>query len=135
MNKARASEVATQPAGNLESLLRLILDGKVNVAQAKIDQLPVSDDEFTNGYRDALKGIANSLRANDRRNFVYRLKKDRPFLKNEIARLRETEASHLCTEWDLGYFKCWTSYLQGLLSRPLPGIEEKAVEQHPEEQE
>ena len=120
---------------NLESLLHLILDGKVNVAEAKIDEVPVSEDEFTNGYRDALKGIANSIKVNDHRSFVHRLKKDRAFLKNEIARLRETEASHLCTEWDLGYFKCWTSYLQGLLSRPLPSVEEKAVEQHPEEQE
>lgn len=135
MNKAHAPEAAAQHAGNLENLLHLILEGKVDVAEARVDQLPVSEDEFTNGYRDALKGIMNSLKANDPRSFVHRLKKDRAFLKNEIARLRETEASHLCTEWDLGYFKCWTSYLQGLLSGPLPSVEEKTVEQRPEEQD
>jgi len=135
MSKARASGVATRQTNDLENVLHLVLDGKVNAAEAKIDQLPVSQDEFVNGYRDALRGIVNSLKANDRRSFVHRLKRDREFLKNEIARLRETEASHLCTEWDLGYFKCWTSYLQGLLSRPLPAVEEKAVEQSPEEKD
>jgi len=128
MNKARLSAATTQQATDLEVILRLIMDGKVNVAESKIDRLPVSEDEFTNGYRDALRGIINSLKTNDHRSFVHRLKRDKGFLRNEIARLRETEASHLCTEWDLGYFKCWVSYLQGLLTIPLPSVKEETVE-------
>jgi hypothetical protein len=128
MRKARVSAATTQQATGLEAILRIIMDGKVNIAESKIDQLPVSNDEFTNGYRDALRGIVNSLKTNDHRSFVHRLKKDKGFLKNEIARLRETEASHLCTEWDLGYFKCWVSYLQGLLTKPLQTVKEETVE-------
>ena len=128
MRKARVSAATTQQATGLEAILRIIMDGKVNSAESKIDQLPVSNDEFTNGYRDALRGIVNSLKTNDHRSFVHRLKKDKGFLKNEIARLRETEASHLCTEWDLGYFKCWVSYLQGLLTKPLQTVKEETVE-------
>jgi len=128
MNKARVSVATAQQATDLEAILRLVMDGKVNVAESKIDRLPVSEDEFTNGYRDALRGIINSLKTNDHKNFVHRLKRDQGFLRNEIARLRETEASHLCTEWDLGYFKCWVSYLQGLLTRPLPSVKEETVE-------
>jgi hypothetical protein len=128
MRKARVSAATTQQATGLEAILRIVMDGKVNIAESKIDQLPVSNDEFTNGYRDALRGIVNSLKTNDHRSFVHRLKKDKGFLKNEIARLRETEASHLCTEWDLGYFKCWVSYLQGLLTKPLQTVKEETVE-------
>jgi hypothetical protein len=128
MRKARVSAATTQQATGLEAILRIIMDGKVNIAESKIDQLPVSNDEFTNGYRDALRGIVNSLKTNDHRSFVHRLRKDKGFLKNEIARLRETEASHLCTEWDLGYFKCWVSYLQGLLTKPLQTVKEETVE-------
>jgi hypothetical protein len=128
MRKARVSAATTQQANGLEAILRIIMDGKVNIAESKIDQLPVSNDEFTNGYRDALRGIVNSLKTNDHRSFVHRLRKDKGFLKNEIARLRETEASHLCTEWDLGYFKCWVSYLQGLLTKPLQTVKEETVE-------
>lgn len=128
MRKARVSAATTQQANGLEAILRIVMDGKVNIAESKIDQLPVSNDEFTNGYRDALRGIVNSLKTNDHRSFVHRLRKDKGFLKNEIARLRETEASHLCTEWDLGYFKCWVSYLQGLLTKPLQTVKEETVE-------
>jgi len=67
------------------------------------------------GYRDALQGIVNSLNSQDRKSFVFRLSGDAQFLRNELTRLKETEEAHLCTEWDLGYFKCWTSYLEGLL--------------------
>jgi hypothetical protein len=128
MRKVRVTAATTQQATGLEAILHIVMDGKVNIAESKIDQLPVSDDEFTNGYRDALRGIVNSLKTNDHRSFVHRLRKDKGFLKNEIARLRETEASHLCTEWDLGYFKCWVSYLQGLLTKPLPTVKEETVE-------
>lgn len=128
MRKARVSAATTQQATGLEAILHIVMDGKVNIAESKIDQLPVSDDEFTNGYRDALRGIVNSLKTNDHRSFVHRLRRDKGFLKNEIARLRETEASHLCTEWDLGYFKCWVSYLQGLLTKPLQTVKEETVE-------
>ena len=128
MRKVRVTAATTQQATGLEAILHIVMDGKVNIAESKIDQLPVSDDEFTNGYRDALRGIVNSLKTNDHRSFVHRLRRDKGFLKNEIARLRETEASHLCTEWDLGYFKCWVSYLQGLLTKPLPTVKEETVE-------
>ncbi len=131
MKKARISATTAQQTTGLEAILRTVLDGKVGVAESKMDQLAVSDDEFANGYRDALRGIVNSLKTNDRRSFVYRLRKDKGLLRNEIARLRETEASHLCTEWDLGYFKCWVSYLQGLLSKPLsdlPVVKEETVD-------
>jgi len=128
MGRTRASEVVTQQVNELEGILRLISDGKTSAAEAGLNQLPASEDEFTNGFKDALRGILNSLKANDRKSFVHRLRKDKEFLKNEIARLRETEASHLCTEWDLGYFKCWTSYLQGLLNMPSASVEEEAVE-------
>jgi len=133
MSKTRATQPATQQVTALEEVLRLILDGETKGAEAKLDQVPISDDEFTNGYKDALRGILNSLKSGDHRSFVLRLKKDRKFLRNEIARLKETEASHLCTEWDLGYFKCWTSYLQGFLNRPSADVEEKAVQERPEE--
>jgi len=109
----RKQEVTLLP--KLESSLSHLLGGDLKKAESVLSKLDVTEDEYVKGYRDALQGIVNSLNSQDRKSFVFRLSGDAQFLRNELTRLKETEEAHLCTEWDLGYFKCWTSYLEGLL--------------------
>ena len=109
----RKQEAALLP--KLESSLSHLLEGDLKRAESVLSKIDVTEDEYLKGYRDALKGIVNSLNSQDRKSFVFRLSGDPQFLRNELTRLKDTEEAHLCTEWDLGYFKCWTSYLEGLL--------------------
>ncbi len=99
----------------LESSLSYVLKGDLKKAEAILSKTNPNEDEYVNGYRDALRGLLNSLNSQDKKSFVFRLTNDPQFLKNELGRLKDSEESHLCTEWDLGYFKCWTAYLEGLI--------------------
>jgi len=118
MSKRVRKKQGTTVLQKLESSLSYILQGNLKKAEAVLSEAKTTEDEYVMGYKDALQGLLDSLNSKDTKSFVFRLKKDPQFLRNELERLKESEASHLCTEWDLGYFKCWTSYLQGLLQIP-----------------
>lgn len=111
---------------NLESSLSYVLQGDVKRAEQTLNEVRIEEDEFARGYRDALKGLLKSLTFKDGRDFIFRLKGDPRLLRNELSRLKESVASHLCTEYDLGYFKCWTSYLEGLMQLSV-NVEKKSV--------
>jgi len=70
-----------------------------------------SDNEYNQGYIQALRGMLISTRSGDERDYINKT----TFTKSVIQKERENYISHIknpiSSSWDKGYFSAWLDYL------------------------
>ena len=92
-----------------------LLERKFTDAERELENLKEKkfpDEDYQNGYVNALEGLLLSVRSGDERDFY-----NRPFLNGKsqdeyIKEFKEFRKLPVRTQFDQGYFSAWTDILQ-----------------------
>jgi len=104
--KTRESVVAF--FGNLQ-------ERKFSEAERELENIKdkkFNDDEFKQGYMNALEGLLQSVRSGDEREFFNRANLTGENLKSYMTKFEEFRKVPTRTLFDSGYFTAWNDLLQ-----------------------
>ena len=91
-----------------------VLERKFTDAERTLEEVKTksfSDDEYREGYINALEGILLSVRSGDERDFFNRVDFNKSSMKKYAEDFKNFNSSPIRTNWDLGYFSAWTDLL------------------------
>jgi len=92
-----------------------LLDRKFTDAERELENIKEKkfpDEEYQNGYVNALEGLLLSVRSGDERDFYNRPSLNGKSQDDYIKEFKEFRKLPVRTQFDQGYFSAWTDILQ-----------------------
>jgi hypothetical protein len=78
----------------------------------KIKEGKFPEEEYLEGYINALEGLIVSVRSGDERDFYNRINMTDKLLNEYIREFKSLRKQPIRTQFDQGYFSAWTDILQ-----------------------
>lgn len=92
-----------------------LLDRRFTDAERSLEEIKgcsFSDDEYKDGYLNALEGLLLTVRSGDDRDFLNRNQFTPEDLKNYREEFKGFASSPIRINWDSGYFAAWSDLMQ-----------------------
>jgi hypothetical protein len=92
-----------------------LLDRKFTDAERSLEDVKgcsFGDDEYKNGYVNALEGLLLTVRSGDERDFLNKNQFTPESLEDYRDEFKGFASSPIRTSWDSGYFSAWSDLMQ-----------------------
>lgn len=92
-----------------------LLDRRFTDAERSLENVKecsFSDDEYKNGYVNALEGLLLTVRSGDERDFLNKNQFTPESLEDYREEFNGFASSPIRTSWDSGYFFAWSDLMQ-----------------------
>ena len=114
-NLGKKLKVTGKTRESVIMFLSNVLERKFSDAEKELENIKEKkfpDEEYQQGYINALEGLLLSVRSGDERDFYNRTLANGKSMDEYIKEFKEFRKLPVRTQFDQGYFSAWTDMLQ-----------------------
>ena len=121
MNKlGKKFSVTGKTRDNIVSFFDNLFERKFTDAEKLLEDIKIGkfpDEEYQQGYINALEGLLLSVRSGDERDFYNRINMTEKTPNEYIEQFKEFRKNPIRTQFDQGFFSAWMDVLQYHLNK------------------